>query len=270
VDNASAALSDLHASDADLNTLIGSTANVVEALHQASPGVGQLIRATGTTLSATAAASTALKSTLRQLPSTLIQTNAIAARATTTLTAAHRLLTRLSPGVSQLQHLPAPLNRLLSSLTSIAPDATATLNTAATDTPAIARFVNRATNVLPVVDRVARQATTSLNCIRPYTPEIAAFFSNWGDFISQIDGQDHLIRANIQQLLPAPTPVQPYNSATAVKLFPGLRYAFPRPPGYDAGQPWFLPQCRAGRDALDPSKDPESRPFPASQKAPGS
>jgi hypothetical protein len=60
----------------------------------------------------------------------------------------------------------------------------------------------------------------------------------------------------------------PYASATAVKTFPGLRYAFPRPPGYNADQPWFLPECKAGRDALDPTKDPESRPFPVSQLLP--
>jgi hypothetical protein len=51
----------------------------------------------------------------------------------------------------------------------------------------------------------------------------------------------------------------PYDSGTAAKLFPGLDYAFPRPPGYSAGQPWFLPKCGVTTDALDPSKDPESR-----------
>jgi ABC-type transporter Mla subunit MlaD len=269
VGNASAALSDLHASDADLSTLVGSTANVVAALHQANPGLGRLIADTGTTLNATARASTALQSTLGELPRTLTQTDTTAAMATATLTAADRLLARLAPGVAQLQQLPDPLNQLLSSLISIGPDATATLSTAARDTPAITQFVNRTTVVMPTVDGVAQQATTSLSCIRPYTPEIAAFFSNWGDFISQVDQKDHLIRANIQQLLPAPTPIEPYNSATAVKMFPGLRYAFPRPPGYDAGQPWFLPQCHAGPSALNPAADPEARPFPASHGTAG-
>jgi len=40
-----------------------------------------------------------------------------------------------------------------------------------------------------------------------------------------------------------------------------MTYGFPRPPGTDAGQPWFLPQCGAGPDALDPNKDPEARSF---------
>jgi hypothetical protein len=36
-----------------------------------------------------------------------------------------------------------------------------------------------------------------------------------------------------------------------------LTYAMPRPPGLNAGKPWFQPQCDAGPASLDPSKDPE-------------
>jgi hypothetical protein len=39
----------------------------------------------------------------------------------------------------------------------------------------------------------------------------------------------------------------------------GLTYAFPRPPGDSAGQPWFLPECGITKDAYDPSKDPEGK-----------
>jgi len=41
------------------------------------------------------------------------------------------------------------------------------------------------------------------------------------------------------------------------RRFPGLRYAFPFPPGYLAGQPWYLPECGITPDAFDASKDPE-------------
>ena len=37
----------------------------------------------------------------------------------------------------------------------------------------------------------------------------------------------------------------------------GQGYALVRPPGYNAGKPWYLPQCGAGRDGVDPNKDPE-------------
>jgi hypothetical protein len=37
----------------------------------------------------------------------------------------------------------------------------------------------------------------------------------------------------------------------------GLRYAEPRPPGLSTGRPWFLPQCGAGPESLNPADDPE-------------
>jgi hypothetical protein len=39
----------------------------------------------------------------------------------------------------------------------------------------------------------------------------------------------------------------------------GIKYAMPRPPGLNAGQPWLLPECGAGAQALDPNADPEQR-----------
>jgi hypothetical protein len=61
--------------------------------------------------------------------------------------------------------------------------------------------------------------------------------------------------------LPAPVNTSTATSGDIAKQFPGLRYAFPRPPGYNAGQSWFLPECGAGPEALDASKDPEATHF---------
>jgi hypothetical protein len=50
----------------------------------------------------------------------------------------------------------------------------------------------------------------------------------------------------------------PLNSAQFAAIS-GKKYAMPRPPGLMAGQPWFIPQCGITKDALDPSKDPETK-----------
>lgn len=268
VTNASAVVRDLAAQEQALDTLVGSTAGVVSALDRADPEIASLISDAGTTLGATAAESERLGETLAQLPSTLASARMISRRATGTLSEADRLLTRIAPGVSALRRLPRPLNALLANLIAVELDGTAALARAAKDAPSITRLARDATALLPIVDGVATQADRALECIRPYTPEIAAFFSNWGDFISLVDAKDHVVRANIQAVVPALGATMPYTTATAVKAFPGLRYAFPRPPGYNADQPWFLPGCRAGRDALDPTKDPEARPFPVNQFLP--
>ena len=93
-------------------------------------------------------------------------------------------------------------------------------------------------------------------CIRPYGPELSGFLSTWIGYTKGYDAQGHSARILVQA---PPVPVgSPLSSKQAVDLHGGaLKYAMPRPPGLNAGQPWFQPQCGAGPDALDPAKDPE-------------
>jgi hypothetical protein len=54
-------------------------------------------------------------------------------------------------------------------------------------------------------------------------------------------------------------PGTPMTSSQIVALSSGgMHYAMPRPPGLNAGQPWYQPQCGITPDALNPSKDPEA------------
>jgi hypothetical protein len=85
--------------------------------------------------------------------------------------------------------------------------------------------------------------------------------------MSGVDRKDHVLRATVQNFLPAAFNSVPYTAGEAKKLFPGLEYGFPRPPGELAGQSWFQPQCGVGPDTVDPSKDRESARFLANQKS---
>jgi hypothetical protein len=96
-----------------------------------------------------------------------------------------------------------------------------------------------------------------VGCIRPYAPELAGFSSTWSGIGSYFDKTGHYVRVNVIQ-----TPVTPGTTETSAQVVAGssgsLSYAMPRPPGLNAGQPWFQPQCGAGPGALDPSTDPEA------------
>jgi hypothetical protein len=133
-----------------------------------------------------------------------------------------------------------------------------TLNTAYHATPKLNPLLTLATQLMPQIGSIGGQATTALQCIRPYSPDIAAFANNWGDFLSWSDGKDRVIRATVENIIAAPINGLPYNSATATKLFPGLTYSFPRPPGEAAGEPWYLPQCGITPSSGIPANDPES------------
>jgi len=250
-------IQDLIADERALVTLVRSSDSVVDAVRSADPELRRLIQGAATTFTAVASEARGLQDTLERTPRTLVGARGTLARADRTLLGAADLTDALAPGVDELRSISSPLHRLLDTVVDVGPDARATLATARRSAPDVNGLLARATQLLPQIGSVARKANEQLDCIRPYTPEIAAFASTWGDFLSPSDSKDKYIRANIQQLLPAGHNVQTWNSGQLKTQFPGLEYGFPRPPGEVAGQPWHLPECGAGPNATDPYKDPE-------------
>lgn len=265
---AGAVLQDLDANESALNTLLVSTDHVVSAANAANPGVGQLVSGAATTFSAIASQTNALKQALSYAPPTLLDARLTLAHANTTLGTAGTLLTRLAPGVKQLQLLAGPLDTALGTLVSVGPDAVHTVRSAAAAAPALTPLLGKLTTLMPKLGSIGKQSVSELSCIRPYTPDIVAFFSNWADWLSPTDRQDRYGRANAESLLPASYNAETGTPAQAAAEFPGLTYGFPRPPGFNAGQPWFLPQCGAGPDAVNPADDPEAKPYNVLEQLP--
>jgi virulence factor Mce-like protein len=243
----------------DLGALIASTDDVTRAIQTADPTVDQAVEGAALTLAATARHTAGIRQTLAGLPTTLERVRTTLGRADQTLDLAKRATGHIAPGVTELRRTVTPLNALLRRVTSVAPVATSTLATARAAAPDLTRLLQRATGLTPEIRSVAGQANTQLQCIRPYTPEIIQLGTDWSGFISAVDGQDYYARVNPAALAFAPTNVETASTAQIAREFPGLRYGFPRPPGDSAGQPWFLPECGAGPDAIDPFKDSEAR-----------
>lgn len=254
-------LSTLDDSRQDLHTLVRATGRVVDAADTASPALGELIVGAGTTMNAIAANVSGLQATLDAAPGTLQRATGTLHRADGTLALARQVTDRLGPGVTALRRLAPPLNRVLGTLVDVGPTARATLRTAAASAPDLTRLVGRVTRHAPELTSIGKQADVALDCIRPYTPEIASWGPLWGSALSGNEGRDNYIRATPIVSLPFPGMASQQSSADIAKAYPGLTYGFPRPPGTQAGQPWFLPECGAGPDALDPSKDPEARTY---------
>jgi hypothetical protein len=215
-----------------------------------------------TTFQALASRTRQLASTLQTAPATLAQARETLAAAQPTLNLARTVTARIAPGITQVQRIAAPLDNLLVTLRGVGPDAISALNATSQATPSLNPLLVKATHVMPQLKSIGSQSVTSLDCIRPYTPDIIAFASDWADFLSGVDGQDHYFRAQVQTLLPATYNAQTYNSAQMKKLMPWVSYVFPPPPGYAAGQPWFLPQCNAGPSTLSAAADPENNASP--------
>ena len=105
------------------------------------------------------------------------------------------------------------------------------------------------------------QLGEQLKCVRPYAPEIVMLGAVWGDWISPVDERDHLLRATLQNFLPAQYNAVPLTPKEVADANPGLEYGFPRPPGALARQEWYQPECGAGPDAQDPAQDQEGNVF---------
>jgi phospholipid/cholesterol/gamma-HCH transport system substrate-binding protein len=259
----SSVLQDLDANEAALNTLVRSGAQVVDSVHRADPGIQPLVTGAATTFAAIASRSQQLASTLQTAPGTLAQTRTTLAAAQPTLNLARQVTAKIAPGITQIQRIAAPLDNLLVTLRGVAPDAISALDATSQATPSLNPLLVKATHVMPQLQSIGSQSVTSLDCVRPYTPDIIAFASDWADFLSGVNGQDHYFRAQVQTLVPAPFNAMPYNSAQMKKLMPWVSYVFPPPPGYAAGQPWFLAQCNAGPSTLNANADPENNASPA-------
>ncbi|WP_354698887.1 hypothetical protein DSM112329_04585 [Paraconexibacter sp. AEG42_29] len=240
-----------------LSLTLTKTDDVVDAVRRADPGLERLLTGAATTFSAIADKQTQLKTTVERLPGMLAQTRSTLTKAEGTLDDAGALATKLHPGVRQLRTIAAPLNDVLASVQTIAPDANATLATVRRSTPQVNTFLKRTTTLTPQIGSIADKAIENLNCIRPYTPELMGLLTTWGDFMSWSDTKDKYLRARVENFLPTPTNDVPQTPAQLKQTFPDLRYGFPRPPGYNAGQPWYIDECGAGKDAVDPSKDVE-------------
>jgi phospholipid/cholesterol/gamma-HCH transport system substrate-binding protein len=191
-----------------------------------------------------------------------VQVRATLHRADPVLALAGKVTGRLAPGVTEVRRLAAPLDGVLASLRTVGPDARSTLRTLRGATPSLNPLLSRATTLLPKVRSIGAQATKALTCIRPYTPDIIGFASLWSDYLNNEDGHDTYFRAQIQVPLDSLSNATPYNSGTLHRLMPEVKYAYPQPPGYPAGQPWMLPECGITEDSLNPDKDPEARNSP--------
>jgi len=268
VSEATFVLEDLTADSEALRTLVTAGDDVLRSVDSAEPDLRSLLSGAAATFSAVSDEADALKSSLDRAPQAFTAARNTLEGADDTLELARQVTGRLAPGVTELQRIARPLSSALGTIDRVGPEATAALADLRKASPRLSPLLSRLETISPQLRSIGDQAQDNLKCIRPYSPDMAGFISNWADFFNEeVDG-DRLFRAHVQHIAGLDTNASIYNSGDAKKLVPGLRYAFPPPPGLQAGQPWFLPECGVGREVLDADKDPEARPFADFMKLP--
>lgn len=92
-------------------------------------------------------------------------------------------------------------------------------------------FLDETTALLPGLRTTVERVSPAVEFLRPYTPEVMGFASNWGNLFSTYDSQGHFAHPLV---VAGKTAV---DNNPAVTL-PGERASAARLPGENAGQPW--------------------------------
>ena len=253
-------LSDLNQVQPELTALVSQGARATGTLASRQGEISDLIGAASTTFTTFGTRTAAIKGALDQFAPALSDTRSTLARAQTSLHLLDGLLTDLRPGLTALHPFIAAARPALAGLRVLSPLGAATLQTLSSSAPSITTFVR---NVQPFSGRlqsVMNGLAPQFACIRPYTPEIAGLIGTWASWAQDYDNVAHYARVKANEGPTSFDSVPPIPTKNFLALTAGgIKYAMPRPPGLNAGQPWLLPQCGAGAQALDPAADPEQQ-----------
>jgi ABC-type transporter Mla subunit MlaD len=257
--NAAAVFGDLGYDQHALSTLVSSTASLSDAIAASNPGVRTLIDGAANTFTSLASQSTALQTVLTTAAPAFRADAATFRHAASDLPKVATLADRLSPGVTELDRISAPLSDTLRYLVRIEPLATHTLHTVTTSAPSLDHLLTSArTNLFPQLQSVANQGAEELDCIRPYTPELSSLLTGWAGWESLGLNNPHVhILHGEATLVPFPN-TMPIDSRTLAKVFPNMRLSYPAAPGENFNQPWYQPQCGVTASGTDPAHDSDA------------
>lgn len=249
---------ELGADRAALSALVTSGHRVTRAVASRENDLRALLDSAAATFDEFADHNDDIRASLDRAPTTLRVTRSTLARLDTSLVELDALATDIAPGARELRRLAPVALRTSDVLDRVAPLAASTFRRARQSAPGITRLLDQGGPFLGEVRGVLDGLRPAFACLRPYGPEIAGTLGTWAGFTKYYDDQNHH-----SHTFASTPPFGPGTSLTAEQIedtYPGIDYGgLPRPPGYNASQPFFQPQCGVTPESLDPAQDPETQ-----------
>ncbi|GAA4115831.1 hypothetical protein GCM10022215_15000 [Nocardioides fonticola] len=174
---------------------------------------------------------TAISQALAELPSTLDRAQEALGKVPSTVEVAHPLLTELTSASRELPAFTRSVSPLLSDLNPTLRRTRTTVDHLSTLLGITPELLMSSTQLLPRIDSVTGRLLPALSYLRPYTPEITGFFTNWASAGQQYLGQYHVARIKAQE--GTTTPIGVLNSPP-----PGVVRNDRPLPGSNVGQTW--------------------------------
>lgn len=251
-------LGDLASDSYALQGLIYNADRATTTIAARQPELENLIGVAATTFNAFAQRTDKVKQSIQGFGPTLGQARTTLSRLDHSVGILQTLVSDLAPGAVKLQSLARTAGPALTKLEHVAPLAVSTLDTGIGAAPPISAFLARARPFMQQLAPVLQTATPMLTCITPYAPDLAGWASTWSSVGQNQDASSHYARIHA---IEGTTAINgdPLTPAALVALTPGLTYAFPRPPGLNAGHPYYIPACGYTPSNLNPADDPEAK-----------
>jgi phospholipid/cholesterol/gamma-HCH transport system substrate-binding protein len=179
---------------------------------------------------------TPLRETLQQLPNTLSTARRVLDKVPGTVTAATPLLKDAQPLAKQLGSVSRDLRPILTDLRATVTDLRPALADAASVLNGTPSLLDNANALLPGLNQTVQGVLPALQFVRPYTPELAGWLSNWASATANYDSLGNYARIWAQK---GPADVNGTPSAAAQVIESGLlRKHEQRLPGQLADQSW--------------------------------
>jgi phospholipid/cholesterol/gamma-HCH transport system substrate-binding protein len=214
-----------------IRKLIIRLSDLMGTLEKHDRDVGSTITDLTTATGTIAANRAQLSQALAELPETLRTAKATLSQVPGTVDAASPLLRALAPGLEQLPGVAEQLEPVLRDLRPTIAELRPTLAAARTLLDYSPDLLDGAESVLPQANQVLDDLGPALTYLRPYTPELMGWLSNWGSAAANYDANGHYLRAFIEE-----------GSTSLVNnpgiLPPGVTQHLSRLPGESEGQPW--------------------------------
>ncbi|WP_406691932.1 MlaD family protein [Saccharopolyspora sp. ID03-671] len=215
-----------------IQSLIRNLKTMMEPVAARRTELEKIVRDLNSATGAMSSEQEQLKRALSELPSTLDSAKRTMDGVPAAVDEAAPLLRDLRPATQQLTSVSQNLSPLLTDLRPAIKDLRPTLN-AADDllqhTPAL---LDSAHTTVPGVDNALTQLNPAVQFLRPYTPDLMGWLSNWSAAFANYDSQGHYFHGLVQ----VGTNVLDDNPGAAVGLKGGPNS---RPaPGMASGQAW--------------------------------
>ena len=214
-----------------IKDVVTRTTRLVEILDDHSSDIRATISNLDAQQSDLARNDEAISEALSLLPSTLQQAEETLDKVPDTVDAASPLLNDLTSAANELPAFTKSVSPLLTDLNPTLRRTRTTVDHVSELLGVTPELLMSSTQLLPEVDDVTGRLLPALSYLRPYTPEVTGFFTNWASAGQQYMGRYHVARIKAQE--GTTTPIGVLNS-----LPPGVTRNDRPVPGSNVGQAW--------------------------------